>query len=934
MPSLRPPSSRWAARAATFLLTLLLAVPVAAQPLQRARDAQAKGDLRAAQIEFRNAVRAEPNNAAARVGLANVSLDLGDGTTAEREARAALERGWDAPAATALLVRAYLAQNRAADLLRDLPIDPAAPAPLRAQVAAGRALAQLTLDRAEDAKASVEEALRLDANAVEPQLAAAALALTAGDRAAAEAAVDRALAINPNAPEGLLRKGGLQLGRGERREAVESFGRVLTANPGNVPARLRRAEALIELGEDARARADVDAVLTTLPNSTPGVYLRAVLLSRAGDWRGTDEALQRIGPALGNFPDGFLLSAVAKRAIGQTAQAEDAARRQVARRPEDARAAKLLAVMELEANRPDGAAAPLTRLVSAGRADAEAWDLLGRAHVGAGRPREAAEAFAQAATLAPQDAAIRSRLAAARLVLGDAVAAAEAARETLRLSPNLAGMRELLATALLARGDLAGAAEEMAKLSPDARRGEAGGVLEASLRAASFDVAGARAGFEAVLRDHPNSTAARLGLARLLGVTEPAAAERLLAEVLQREPGNADAAARLSAAAQSGGPRAAPARAALEAAQAAAPGEPGLALRLADLLVRVGEPARAVTVLDAEPLRARTGIAELAVARAEARAAADRLPEALDASRSALAEFPNSVAARRQLAGLLARSGDPRAAEAVIQEGLRTRPGDPGLQTSLIALVQQARGIDAALGAADRLAAQQAAQPAASTLRGDLLMSAQRREEAVRAYAAAHEARPSAALAQRQALVLRELNRPEEASAVLRAWLQREPTDVDAAVQLASFDIEAGRLSAAEIRLSAVLDRLPDNPVVLNNLAWLLGQKGGAEAPRARAMAERAYFLSPSADTADTLGWLLAQGGDAQLAVPLLRLSVAARSAARQPDPAGVYRLAFALRAAGEREEALRVLEPALAGGAFPERPQAERLLAELRAGR
>ncbi|MBV1800006.1 XrtA/PEP-CTERM system TPR-repeat protein PrsT [Siccirubricoccus sp. G192] len=920
-----------------------LAAPPAALagPLERAQEAQARGDLRAAQIEFRNAVRAEPNSGAARAALASASLDLGDMDAAEKEARAALDRGYDRAAGTALLLRAYLGQRRFQELLRDFPAPEGQPptpaqAAVAGQVAAARAITQMLLSQPEDAERSVADALRLAPSAVEPQLAAAALAVSKGDRAAAEAATDRALALDPNSAEALLRKASLQLEGGDRQAAEESLGRVIARMPGNVVARLRRAEVMLQLGDTARAKQDVDAALTSQPGSVPGIYLRALLLARAQDWRGVDETLQRIGPMLANFPDGFLLQATAKRAIGQTAQAEDAARRHFARRPEDPRGARLLATLEFEGGRPDAARETLRRLDARGAADAEALDMLGRLYGLAGRRREALDALQRAAALAPENPGILTRLAAARLAAGDAAGTTATAHSALEHGAAQPGVREMLAAAAMVQGDLAAAAEELGRLDPNAKRSEPAGVLEGTLHLVHLDQAGARTAFEAVLRDYPESVGARLGLARLASMRgDPAEAERLMAEVLQRQPGNAEAINRLAAAATSGGPRAAPARATLEAAQAAAPGEPLLALAFANVLVRSGDAARAVTVLDAEALEARSRGPALHLARAEVRAAAGQWAEAEAASRAALAEDPDSSGARRQLAALLTRNGDARAAEAVVQEGLRRKPGDAILQQTLVGLTLQAQGLDAALAVADRLAQQPEAQPAAATLRGDLLLNARRPEEAARAFAAANAAAPSSVLAMRQATAWMAAQKPAEAAAALSARLEREPADLAALNMLAQYDLQAGRLAEAERRLTDLVARSPTNGVALNNLAWVLAQRGGPDTAKARGFAERAYFLIPGAEAADTLGWILARGGEAKLAVPLLRQAVATPRAAQTPDPAMSYRLAYALHAAGEREEALRVLDPVLAGGtAFPERPEAERLLADLRAGR
>jgi len=52
----------------------------------------AKGDLKAAEIELRNAIRETPQDPVLHARLAEVYLQLGDAQSAEREARSARER--------------------------------------------------------------------------------------------------------------------------------------------------------------------------------------------------------------------------------------------------------------------------------------------------------------------------------------------------------------------------------------------------------------------------------------------------------------------------------------------------------------------------------------------------------------------------------------------------------------------------------------------------------------------------------------------------------------------------------------------------------------------------------------------------------------------------------------------------------------------------
>jgi len=905
--------------------------------LERALAAQARGDLRGAQIELRNAVRTTPGNPALRLALARASLDLGDGDTGEKEARAALERGADQAEATGLVIRAQLTLNRTREVLREF----AAPASdatgaLAGQILAGRAAAQTQLDQRAEARRSAEAAVRAAPRLPEAQLALSVLLAQSGDRGGAEAAVDAALDAAPDNPFALLRKSAFLFEGGQLEPAAAMAGRVIAATPGNAAARIQRAEIELRRGNDAAARADVDAALRVAPGNVPANYMRAILLTRAQDWRGADETLSRLGPVLPNLPDGLLLLATVKAQLNQTAQALDAVQRYVARRPEDPRGARLLAAMDMEAGRLGAAVGTLNALVQRGAADAEALDMLGRAHIGLGRPREAAEAFRKASELVPNNAVLLSRLASARLAIGDMAGMSQAAEAALRVDPNGPAARLMLAMAATTRGDLPIAEAELARLEPAARNGEPARLISGTIRLIRFDVAGARQIFEGLLRDDPNSVPARIALARVantLGQTEEA--DRLLGEAIRRDPRNVEATNRLAAVALSAGPRAAAARGALEAALATNRDEAQLAFVVAILRARLGDFEQAAALLQSEGLRAAPGQGGLAALRlSEVRAAQERWADAETSARTALAENSNLTAAHRQLALLLARRGDARAADALLEDGLRQAPGDTVLHGAVLALAQQAGGLDAALAAAARLAARPGAMPAAAPLRGDLLMTARRPADAAQAYADAARQTPSLVLTLRQAGALAAAERPNEAMALLRAWVARNPGDAPAQGALGQMAMQRGQTETAIRDFRAAVEATPFDAIALNNLAWMLQEQGGeARMAEAQRFAERAFFMAPSAESADTLGWILARGGAAQQALILLRQAAAGASAANATSAPGItYRLAWALNATGQREEAMQVLQPVLAkADPFPERAEAERLMATLR---
>jgi predicted Zn-dependent protease len=95
----------------------------------------------------------------------------------------------------------------------------------------------------------------------------------------------------------------------------------------------------------------------------------------------------------------------------------------------------------------------------------------------------------------------------------------------------------------------------------------------------------------------------------------------------------------------------------------------------------------------------------------------------------------------------------------------------------------------------------------------------------------------------------------------------------------------------------------PQHAGALNNLAWLLGERGDA---RAVTYGERARAADPTNPAiADTLGWLYLQAGEANRALPLL--DEAHRGLPKDPEVA--YHWATALAEAGDTQRALEALQ-------------------------
>jgi cellulose synthase operon protein C len=919
--------------AAILLATSWSAPSWAADYLADAQKSLAAGDLRSAQIQLRNAVRSNPNDAATHYQLGKVVLQLGDAAAAEKEGRKAQELGYDAAASINLLAKVYSAEGRARDFLHDFP---AGKGTTGAQVATliARSQAQVQLGQGDEAAASLADAKRLAPQSTEVMLAEAMLAFSHRDVAAAEAKVNAVLAIDPKSAEALERRVAILTAKGDLTGALAASDQAVALAPTQYELRLQRAGLLIQTRKGPQAKADVDAVLAVLPGSSQALYYQAVLLAEAQDFKGADANLQRLSDFVSRFPPAYLLQAVVKQHLGQMEQALDAATRYAARSPDDPRGAKLLAEIDLQMKRPDRAITALILLANAKTKDAGVYDLLGRAYTATGRGREAAESFTQATALAPNDPGAFERLGAARLMLGNPDAAMEPLQHSLQLVPDQPKVEELLVAAALAAGkvdDAQASADRLAKMKEDPESlGNIGGLI----KLARFDFPGAQAAFEAVLKDHPESISARWNLAKVANQQgNPTEELRQFTEILQRSPAN-DQAVLGSVAVLLNQGKTKEALAVLEQAHTAAPANVGFTVRLGGLAVRTGDPKRALALT--EPAAVKEGQGEgntetplpLLLLRAEAQAALKQTSDAEATYRQILVANPAASAVRLQLAGLLVGESNNDGARTVLDAGLQLEPKNYPLMQAEVAVAMKAGGIDAALAAATKLQQDPAHLPASLPLTGDLYMQAKRFDDALAAYEAIQKTTPSTLLLLRIATAQSAAGHADKVYPLLSDWLAQHPQDVAVAESLAELEIRGKKFSDAKQHLQLVLAARPNDATALNNLAWI-GQTEGDK--QARSMAERAFHLAPGPQTADTLGYIMATGGDAAAGSALLQMA----SLQAPNDPAIKYHLAVALKNAGKTEEAAKLLEPVVAAPAdFAEKPQARQLLTDLAAKR
>src|SRR6516225_2945460 len=134
----------------------------------------AQGNLKAAEIELRNAIREAPQDPVLRARLAEVYLQLGDAVSAEREARAARERNGNEADYLPVLAEALLRREKFADLIN--LVQPGDRDPLlESKLRTALGVAAWGLHDRTKAETSMDEAIKLDPKAATPKIQLARL---------------------------------------------------------------------------------------------------------------------------------------------------------------------------------------------------------------------------------------------------------------------------------------------------------------------------------------------------------------------------------------------------------------------------------------------------------------------------------------------------------------------------------------------------------------------------------------------------------------------------------------------------------------------------------------------------------------------------------------------------------------------------------------
>lgn len=894
--------------------------------LQKARESLQAGDRKAAIIQLKSAIQEDDKNAEARYALGKLYVDMGDGASAEKELRRALELGLARERALVPLGHALLLQREFDKLLEEIPSRPNGQPAEVAALLALRAEAQLGRQHLDDAALSYEAARRLDPNSIEALRGLALVALARQQPDTALALANEAIATSPARHEPWLLKAGLLNAAGKTDEAIRAYQEALKRKPDDLVSRLSLATLYVRTRQFDAAQREIDAAHKIEPRALQLHLVRGELHFAQQNFPAAHDQLQQVLKVAPKLGQAVLLMGATQYALGAFEQAETHLTTVLDAVPGSVYARTLLASVYLKTRRPDRALDTLRPLLTAEPPNPAALALAGEAYMLRQEPARAAEYLEQAAKVAPQAAGVRTELALSRLAAGDIDRGMVELEAAAGLAGSPAQTDLALITAYLARREFDKALGAIAVLEKKDPKNPLVHNLRGGAHLGKNDVPAARRAFEQALALDATYYPAAANLAQLdFRDKNPKAARARFESVLAADKASVPAMMGLASLERAAGNE----RAMLDWVKRAAAADPkALAPRSALVHYHLGKNA---------PAQA------LAAAR-EAQTANPAAPEAMELlgiAQFAAGEKDNAVVTFTKLAemaprapGVYLRLGAAQAANERISDARRSYARalelNPDLAEAHVGLVQldlkEQLGADA-LRRARQLQARQPRSPLGHTLEGDILASQKDHAGAAAAYLRAFDLDKTTLALIKLHASLHAAGKGADAETRAAQWLKARPQDYALRGYLADHYLRTGQNPAAIAQYQAIVQAAPDNTLALNNLAWLYQQE---KDPRALATAERAYKLSPDTPSiADTLGWIRVQQGDFRRGVDLLQKALAAT-----PDVAEIrWHLAYALHKSGDNARARQELERLINSGlAFSAETEARRLLAELKA--
>lgn len=884
---------RRCAAPATLSLGLLLGACSADDPtemLASARQYLDKNDHPAAIIQLKNALQAQPDLAEARFLLGRALLLKGDPAGAETELQKARELGHSPDQVTPLLVRSRLALGQFRQVTEDFAQvrlgTPQAQAELHTQLA----IAWRQLGNAPAFEASLQAALAAQSEHAGALVEQARSQAARQDFGGAVRVLDGVLTRTPVHSEALKLRGDIRFtAQGQAEAALADYraaaAAALPGTPEAMGAQAGAARVLLATRQLEPAAREIEALGSSAPGHPQTLYLQAQLAFEQGRFADTRTRLQELLKRTPDSPMALELAGATEYQLGAWSQAELYAQRALQNEPQLRVARQVLLMTHLRTGDVDKALAMLPADLATNNSDPGLLALAGEAYMLKGDTAQAQQYFSRAARLDPTDASKRTSLAVSTIASG-------------RADEGMALLRDIASTDTGVMADMAlinahiHAREwDQALAAIDAlSRKRASDPMPAQMRGRVLlmrgDRSGARTAFERAQQLDTRYFPATAALVSLdLAERKPAEARTRLQALLKDQPRHPQALMALAEVEASSG--AAPATVAdlIREAIKAAPNDKAPHLMLVEHHLR-HQDTRAALVAAQSAASILPEVPEVIDALGRAQSAAGDHQQAKSTFGKLGVMLPRSPLPHLRMATVLSATGDTAGAQQSLRSALALQPDLLPAQRALVDMALKAGRSTEALGIARQVQTQRPKEAVGFMMEGDVQALSKNWDAAASAYRTGARLAPSTELSIKLHTVLIASGKGPEADKLAADWQKAHPQDGAFVLYLGDRALASQQWAVAQRHYERVVELNPTDALALNNLAWVAGRQGRADAV---SLAERATKAAPGQPAyLDTLAVLLSERNEHARAISVQKQAVAL-------DPASpVYKLHLA----------------------------------------
>lgn len=417
----------------------------------QAREHMEKGEVRAAVIEFKNALAANPDNAEARWMLGELYLDLGDGASAEKELDRALRLGVPMDSLQLLLVRSWFLQRKHDEIMQTT-WSSSLPEPHQAELMSLQGEVLIQQLRLEEALKILGRARQQFPAAPAPLAGLARIAAAQRQFDKAVGLLDEALALDENHAVAWSLKGDVARYQGKPEQAVEFYGQAVDLRMNQMADLEKRAILLTHLQRFDEARQDIGFMAALNPRHPAVPYVTGMLEFQEKNYSDAQLNFQKALAIVENYKQSIYYLGLVNLASGNLQQAELYLGRFFARHPQFVPGRTLLATVRLQSGNADSAVQLLAPVVEQMPDNSRARSLYATALLRQGHKDAAVEQFQLLVGRDPDSAVAKAQLGIGLLMQGDVDSALSTLQNAVSQQPGLAQADIMIVLTYLKQG--------------------------------------------------------------------------------------------------------------------------------------------------------------------------------------------------------------------------------------------------------------------------------------------------------------------------------------------------------------------------------------------------------------------------------------------------------------------------------------------------